>query len=137
MNRQFDKITAVYTRIDYPGDIQCIEEQKRTVQRYAEEQGFTNIFHYSDNGYTGIHNNRPAFQQMLRDMEDGNLVRIIVKDLGRLFRGYIDNAEFLNKTLPRYGVELYAVWDELYVPTGFCDLITQAWRKERKGGQVR
>ena len=137
MNRQFDKITVVYTRIDYPGDIQCIEEQKKTVQRYAEEQGFTNIRHYSDNGFTGTHNNRPSFQQMLRDMESGQIARIIVKDLGRLFRGYIENADFLDKTLPRYGVELYTVWDGLYVPTGFCDLITQAWCKHWKGGRVR
>lgn len=67
MNRQFDKFTAIYTRIDYPGDSWAVQVQMRSLEQYAKEQGFDNLHHYSDNGFSGITAQRPAFQRMLQD----------------------------------------------------------------------
>ncbi|GAA6522516.1 recombinase family protein [Clostridium sp.] len=135
MNRQFDKFTAIYTRIDYPGDSWAVQVQMRSLEQYAKEQGFDNLHHYSDNGFSGITAQRPAFQRMLQDMEDGRLARIVIKDLSRLFRSSMEAIEFVENTLPQYGVVLYTMTEPL-IPAGLYGFPSKAqdilWRGGRR-----
>lgn len=135
MNRQFDKFTAIYTRIDYPGDSWAVQVRMRSLEQYAKEQGFDNLHHYSDNGFSGITAQRPAFQRMLQDMEDGRLARIVIKDLSRLFRSSMEAIEFVENTLPQYGVVLYTMTEPL-IPAGLYGFPSKAqdilWRGGRR-----
>ena len=111
MNRQSNKITAIYTRIDHPGNSVYIQMQKDTLRRYAEENGLSNIQFYSDNGYGGTTPDRPAFQRLLADMEQGKIKNLVVYGLDRLYRDHMSASQLVDEFLPAHGVHLYAVQD--------------------------
>ena len=78
------KITALYCRLsrddNLEGDSNSIQNQKLILQKYADENGFQNTRFYVDDGYSGGSFNRPGFQQMMTDMENGKIRTIITKD---------------------------------------------------------
>ena len=84
------KITALYCRLsrddNLEGDSNSIQNQKLILQKYADENGFQNTRFYVDDGYSGANFNRPAFEQMMDDMSNGDIAVIITKDLSRLGR---------------------------------------------------
>ena len=77
-------VTALYERLsrddDSAGESNSILNQKKYLEDYARQNGFTNIRHYSDDGYTGTNFDRPAFTQMMSDIEAGQISTVIVKD---------------------------------------------------------
>ena len=77
-------VTALYERLsrddDSAGESNSILNQKKYLEDYARQNGFTNIRHYSDDGYTGTNFDRPAFTQMISDIEAGLVSTVIVKD---------------------------------------------------------
>ncbi len=93
MSRQNSKITALYSRLskdDYQiGESQSISNQKSLLEQYANQNGFTNTRHFSDDGHTGVDFNRPAWQEMMAEVEAGNIGVIIVKTLDRMCRNYL------------------------------------------------
>lgn len=109
MNRQSDRITAIYTRIDHPGNPGQIERQQATLQQYAEEQGFTNICHYSDNGFSGLSFSRPQFTEMMAAVKTGKIGVLLVSSLDRLTRNGLE-AEYLMETVfPQHKIAFYAL----------------------------
>lgn len=82
------KITALYCRLsrddNLEGDSNSIQNQKLILQKYADENGFQNTRFYVDDGYSGANFNRPAFEQMMDDMSNGDIAVIITKDLSAL-----------------------------------------------------
>ena len=66
---------------------------------------------YQDNGYTGTNFDRPAWDELLRDVKSGIINCIVVKDLSRLGRNYIEAGEFLEKECPRLGVRFISIND--------------------------
>ena len=78
------KIVALYCRIslDDGGDNESmsISNQKRILEAYAKQNGFTNLRWYTDDGYSGANFQRPGFQAMLADIEAGKVGTVIVKD---------------------------------------------------------
>lgn len=72
---------------------------------------------------------------MLQDMEDGRLARIVIKDLSRLFRSSMEAIEFVENTLPQYGVVLYTMTEPL-IPAGLYGFPSKAqdilWRGGRR-----
>ena len=78
------KITALYCRLsrddESQGDSNSIVNQKLILQKYADENGFQNTRFYVDDGYSGANFNRPAFEQMMDDMSNGDIAVIITKD---------------------------------------------------------
>ena len=88
-----EKITALYARLskddDLVGDSNSIVHQKEILAKYAKEHGFTNIEFYVDDGFSGTNFNRPDFQRMMDDAEEGKISTVIVKDMSRFGRDYI------------------------------------------------
>lgn len=86
-------VTALYARLskddDLVGDSNSIVHQKEILAKYAKEHGFTNIEFYVDDGFSGTNFNRPDFQRMMSDAEEGKIATIIVKDMSRFGRDYI------------------------------------------------
>ena len=82
--RGFDLFTALYERLskddEQQGESNSILNQKQYLSEFARKSGFTNVKHYTDDGYTGRNFNRPGFQAMLADIEAGKVGTVIVKD---------------------------------------------------------
>ena len=66
-----------------------------------------------DDGYSGIIFDRPAFKEMMQDVTDGNINCVIVKDLSRLGREYIETGRYLRRIFPAYGVRFIAITDNI------------------------
>ena len=83
----YDKITALYCR--YSRDDRqetenaSITHQKALLKEYAENNGYLNLRYYVDDRYTGTNFNRPDFQRMMEDVENGIIETIVVKDMSR------------------------------------------------------
>ena len=86
-------ITALYERLSKDDEIQgesnSIIHQKNMLEEYAKQKGYGNIVHYTDDGYTGTNFDRPDWNRMLRDIEAGKIGTVIVKDLSRVGREYL------------------------------------------------
>ena len=86
-------VTALYCRLskddELVGDSNSIVHQKEMLAKYAKEHGFTNTEFYVDDGYSGTNFNRPDFQRMMSDVEEGKIGTVIVKDMSRFGRDYI------------------------------------------------
>lgn len=89
----FDKITALYCRYSRDDGQEeenaSITHQRKLLKEYAENSGYTNLRCYADDGYSGTNFNRPNFQRMLKDIENGLIGTVIVKDMSRFGRNYI------------------------------------------------
>ena len=91
-----------------------IENQRILLAEYAELQGWNVTQIYSDDGYSGgSFDNRPAFQQMVRDAETGLIDLILVKDLSRLGRDYIETGRYTEEVFPALGVRFVALMDNI------------------------
>ena len=77
-------ITALYPRLSHEDELQgesnSISNQKRILETYAKQNGFTNLRWYTDDGFSGANFQRPGFQAMLADIEAGKVGTVIVKD---------------------------------------------------------
>ena len=77
-------ITALYPRLSHEDELQgesnSISNQKRILETYAKQNGFSNLQWYTDDGYSGANFQRPGFQAMLADIEAGKVGTVIVKD---------------------------------------------------------
>ena len=86
-------VTALYARLskddDLVGDSNSIVHQKEILAKYAKEHGFVNCEFYVDDGFSGTNFNRPDFQRMMADAEEGRISTVIVKDMSRFGRDYI------------------------------------------------
>ena len=86
-------VTALYARLskddDLVGDSNSIVHQKEILAKFAKEHGFVNCEFYVDDGFSGTNFNRPDFQRLMADAEEGKISTIIVKDMSRFGRDYI------------------------------------------------
>ena len=77
-------ITALYPRLSHEdmlqGESNSISNQKRILEAYARQNGFSNLKWYTDDGFSGANFQRPGFQSMLADIEAGLVGTVIVKD---------------------------------------------------------
>ena len=90
---QPDKITALYIRLsqedDLDGDSNSVVNQKALLLKYAQDNGFSNPQFFVDDGFSGVSFDRPDFNRMLAEIENGNVSTVIVKDMSRLGRDYL------------------------------------------------
>ncbi|MCQ2477547.1 MAG: recombinase family protein [Clostridia bacterium] len=111
------KATALYCRLSQEdalaGESNSISNQKEILAQYAKAKGFVNPVFYVDDGYSGTNFNRPGFQKMVSDMEDGKIAVCITKDLSRLGRNQAEVGLYINFTFPSYGVRYIAISDNV------------------------
>ena len=109
------KITALYCRLsrddNLEGDSNSIQNQKRILETYAKQNGFSNLRWYTDDGYSGANFQRPGFQAMLADIEAGKVGTVIVKDMSRLGRNYLQVGMYTEMIFPQKGVRFIAIND--------------------------
>ena len=108
-------ITALYPRLSHEDELQgesnSISNQKRILESYAKQNGFANIRWYTDDGYSGANFQRPGFQAMLADIEAGIVGTVIVKDMSRLGRNYLQVGMYTDMIFPQKGVRFIAIND--------------------------
>lgn len=112
---QADKITALYCRLSQEdmqaGESESIQNQKLILQKYADEHHFFNTRFFVDDGFSGVSFEREGLQEMLREVEAGNVATVITKDLSRLGRNYLKTGELIEIVFPEYEVRYIAIND--------------------------
>ncbi len=120
-----EKITALYCRLsrdDEPdGESNSISYQKKMLKSYAEEHGFGNIQFYIDDGFTGTNFERPDFKRLLSDAEKGIIGAVIVKDMSRFGREYLQTGMYTEILFPKLGVRFIAINDSVDSENGDND----------------
>ena len=108
------KITALYERLsrddELQGESNSISNQKKLLEEYAAQQGFTNCVHFTDDGISGTCFDRPGFLDMMRQVEAGNVDYLCIKDMSRLGRDYLKVGQIM-EILRQRGVRLIAIND--------------------------
>ena len=107
------KYTALYERLsrddEMQGESNSIVNQKRYLEEYAQAQGFKNIRHFTDDGYSGTNFKRPSFQKMIAAIEAGEIDVVCVKDLSRFGRDYLKVGFYTEIMFPEKGVRFIAI----------------------------
>ena len=107
--------TTLYCRLSLDdgnvGDSGSIQTQKIILEEYARMHGFKIYDVYVDDGYSGLNFNRPGFQKMLQDIENGKINLVITKDLSRLGRNYIETGYYTEHYFKDNGVRYIAIND--------------------------
>ena len=88
-----------------------ISNQRVMIREFAARNNITILEEYIDDGYTGINFNRPSFAKLMEDIDAGFINCIIIKDLSRLGRDYIQMGRFLSQYFPSMGVRVIAIND--------------------------
>lgn len=113
------KITALYERLsrddELQGESNSILNQKKYLEDYARKNGFNNIQHFTDDGYSGTNFNRPGFQSMIAEIEAGHIATVIVKDMSRFGRNYLEVGFYTEIQFPSKGVRFIAINNRLMV----------------------
>ena len=111
------KKTALYCRLSQDdgleGDSNSIQNQKNILQKFAEDHHFPNPCFYVDDGFSGGNFQMPAFQQMISDMENGEIGIIVTKDLSRLGRNQLHTGLYIEERFPMFGVRYIAINDNV------------------------
>ena len=108
-----NKITALYERLsrddDLQGESNSITNQKQILENYAAKNGFTNIRHFQDDGYSGVNFERPGWKQLVAEVEAGNVANVIVKDMSRVGRDYLQVGFYTEVLFKKCGVRFIAI----------------------------
>ena len=107
------KITALYERLsrddELTGDSNSIINQKKYLETYAASQGFQNIVHYTDDGFSGGNFERPAWKQLISDVEAGKVAQICCKDMSRIGRDYLQTGFYTEVMFRQHEVRFIAI----------------------------
>ena len=107
------KITALYERLsrddDLTGDSNSIINQKKYLEAYAAQQGYENIVHYTDDGWSGGNFERPAWKQLISDIEAGRVAHVLCKDMSRIGRDYLQTGFYTEVMFRQHGVHFIVI----------------------------
>ena len=113
MKQTEEKITALYERLsrddDNAGDSNSIVNQKKYLESYARQRGYTNCRHYTDDGWSGGNFDRPAWKQLVADIEAGKVAHVIVKDMSRAGRDYLQTGFYTEVFFRQHSVHFVAI----------------------------
>jgi len=113
MKQTEEKITALYERLsrddDNAGDSNSIVNQKKYLESYAQQRGYTNCRHYTDDGWSGGNFERPAWKQLVADIEAGKVAHVIVKDMSRAGRDYLQTGFYTEVFFRQHVVHFVAI----------------------------
>ena len=111
--KNIDKLTALYCRLsrddELQGDSNSIKNQKAILQKYADDNGFANTEFFVDDGYSGTNFDRPDWQRLLSQVEEGNIGTVIVKDMSRLGRDYLKVGYYTEVLFPGSDIRFIAI----------------------------
>lgn len=107
------KITALYCRLsrddDLQGESNSIVNQKAILKKYADDHGFPNTVYFVDDGYSGTNFNRPDWQRLVGLIDEGRIGIIIVKDMSRLGRDYLQVGMYTEMVFPNNDIRFIAI----------------------------
>ena len=107
------KIDALYERLsrddDIAGDSNSIVNQKEYLETYAKQHGYANIRHYTDDGWSGGSFDRPDWNRLIADIEAGKVRTVIVKDMSRVGRDYLQTGYYTEVFFRQHGVHFIAI----------------------------
>ena len=110
-----EKITALYLRLsredEQSGESNSISNQRALLTEYAKKNGFKNIKIFIDDGVSGATFNRSGFQEMLELIEQDMVSTVIVKDMSRFGRNYLEVGQLTEIIFPQHDVRLIAIAD--------------------------
>ena len=116
-NGQNEKITALYCRLSSDdgndGDSNSIINQRTILQEFAHKNGYYNTMFFVDDGISGTTFERPGFQHMETMIENGEIGTVIVKDLSRFGRNYLEVGQYLEIKYPTLGVRFIAIQENV------------------------
>lgn len=95
------------------GESISIENQRLMLTKYVEEKGWKIAGEYVDDGYTGTNFDRPEVQRLIDDVHMGRLDIVIVKDLSRFGRNYIEVGRYIDYEFPLYNIRFIALSDNI------------------------
>lgn len=108
---------AIYCRLSNDdgevGESNSIGNQKSILTKYVMDQGWDVVDFYVDDGYSGLQFDRPGFERMLKDINDGKISLVITKDMSRLGRDYIQVGHYIERFFPEKKVRFIAVNDNI------------------------
>ena len=114
-NQKKQKYTALYCRLSRDDgtqdDSSSIQTQKTILSKYAADHGYRSTRFFVDDGYSGTTFHRPAFQEMIAEIEAGHVERVITKDLSRLGRNYLETGSYIEIFFPKHRVQYIAIND--------------------------
>ena len=118
-----------YIRLSYTDDktveSDSVANQRRLIDDYiARHPEIEVVAEKIDDGYSGVLFDRPAFQEMMRMIEQGEANCVIVKDLSRLGREYIETGRYMRRVFPAYGVRFIAINDNVDTENDAADDLT-------------
>ncbi len=115
--KQEKQIAGLYYRLsqedERAGESLSIDNQRHILRKYAEENGFEIYDEYIDDGVSGTTFQRPEVQRLLDDAKTGVINTIIVKDLSRFGRNYIEVGQYLDYVFPAFGIRFIAIQDNV------------------------
>ena len=115
--KQKNYIAGLYFRLsqedERQGESVSIENQRTMLRKYAEEHGFEIHGEYIDDGISGTTFDRPEVQRLLDDAKTGAINTIIVKDLSRFGRNYIEVGQYVDYVFPAFGIRFIAIQDNV------------------------
>lgn len=117
MTEKNNLITALYARLSvddgYDGESNSISNQKEILLKYAKDNGFHNTQFFVDDGISGTTFARPDFQRMNAMIERGEIGTVIVKDLSRFGRNYLESGNYLEMKYPALNVRFIAIQENV------------------------
>ena len=115
--KQKHYIAGLYYRLsqedERQGESVSIDNQRAILRKYAEEHGFEIHGEYIDDGVSGTTFDRPEVQRLLDDAKTGIINTIIVKDLSRFGRNYIEVGQYVDYVFPAFGIRFIAIQDNV------------------------
>ena len=106
-------ITALYERLsrddEQVGESNSITNQKAYLENYAQQHGFSNCRHYTDDGYSGGNFDRPGWKRLIADVEAGKVSTVIAKDMSRVGRNYLETGYYTEVYFRQYHVRFLAL----------------------------
>ena len=125
---------GIYCRLsnddERDGESASIENQKLLLQQYVRDRGWNEIDIYIDDGYSGTNFQRPGVQRLIEDAKAKRINVILVKDLSRFGRNYIEFGQYTDYLFPSIGCRFIALNNG--IDTGNNDSSTKRSRRSKK-----
>lgn len=121
------KITALYARLssddELKGESNSITHQKQILEEYAATNNLNNYQFYVDDGFSGTNFERPDFQRMVNDIKNGVIGTVVVKDLSRFGRNYLQVGYYTEMVFPKYDIRFISVTDNVDSNVGYNEFV--------------